>query len=63
MKRIEDGETRMKEIDETLSAPGFYANTATQDARELEQERAHLEKDVENWTAEWERTEAAISAE
>ena len=63
LTRIEDGETRMKEIDETLSAPGFYANTAAQDARELEQERAHLEKDVEDWTAEWERTEAAISAE
>jgi hypothetical protein len=51
----------MTEIDETLSAPGFYANTPAQDARELEQERAHLEKDVVDWTAAWEQAEEAAA--
>ena len=57
LTRIEDAETRMKEIDETLCTPGFYADTPADDVRGLERERAHLERDVAEWTTEWERAE------
>ncbi|HJN27750.1 MAG TPA: ABC-F family ATP-binding cassette domain-containing protein [Candidatus Latescibacteria bacterium] len=61
LTRIEDAETRMKEIDETLCTPGFYADTPADDVRELERERAHLERDVAEWTTEWERAEETAS--
>jgi ABC-type multidrug transport system ATPase subunit len=61
LTRIEDAETRMKEIDETLCTPGFYADTPADDVRDLERERAHLERDVAEWTTEWERAEETAS--
>ena len=61
LTRIEDAETRMKEIDETLCTPGFYADTPADDVRGLERERAHLERDVAEWTTEWERAEETAS--
>ena len=61
LTRIEDAETRMKEIDETLCTPGFYADTPADDVRDFERERAHLERDVAEWTTEWERAEETAS--
>ena len=51
----------MKQIDETLCQPGFYADTPVDEARDLEMERTHLERDVATWTAEWEQAEEAAT--
>ncbi|MBT6148946.1 MAG: ATP-binding cassette domain-containing protein, partial [Gemmatimonadetes bacterium] len=61
LSRIEEAETRMKQIDETLCQPGFYADTPVDEARDLEMERTHLERDVATWTAEWEQAEEAAT--
>jgi hypothetical protein len=57
MARIEAAELRMAEIDEMFCAPNYYEQTPAAEVRELETERAELEREVGEFTAEWERTE------
>ena len=57
MARIEAAELRMAEIDEIFCAPNYYEQTPVAEVRELETERAELEREVGEFTAEWERTE------
>jgi hypothetical protein len=49
----------MRQIDDAFCAPGFYDDTPADEVKELQIERAELEREVENLTAEWERADAA----
>jgi len=60
MARIEAAELRMAEIDEMFCAPNYYEQTPAAEVRELETERAELEREVGEFTAEWERTEEEL---
>ena len=63
MGRIEQAESRAREIDETFCAPSFYQSTPASEIKALEGERAHVAREVEELMAEWEKQEEEVGVE
>ena len=62
MEHIDAAEARVREIDEMFCEPDYYANTAADDVRAMEDERSRLQGEVADLTAQWERTEERMGA-
>jgi ATPase subunit of ABC transporter with duplicated ATPase domains len=54
-------ESRIEAIDRTFSAPEYFDSTAAGDVRQLQDERALLERDLEERMEEWERVETRLA--
>jgi ATPase subunit of ABC transporter with duplicated ATPase domains len=57
---IETAEARIKAIDDLFCAPGFFAETAAQDVRPLEDEQQQLRRRVAELMAAWEAVEEEL---
>ena len=50
----------MDDIDETLAAPGFYENAASEEIAVLGNERSELRKQIERGLDEWATLESEL---
>ncbi|NKB66108.1 MAG: ATP-binding cassette domain-containing protein [Candidatus Latescibacteria bacterium] len=60
LAELETAEARMGEIDALFCRAGFYDGTPAEEVRELEVERAELERSVGELTAAWEQAEEEL---
>ena len=58
--RIASAEQRVDDIDETLAAPGFYENAASEEIAVLGNERSELRKQIERGLDEWATLESEL---
>jgi len=58
--RIASAEQRVDDIDETLAAPGFYENAASEEIAVLGNERSELRKQIEKGLDEWATLESEL---
>ena len=58
--RIASAEQRVDDIDETLAAPGFYENAASEEIAVLGNERSELRKQIEKELDEWATLESEL---
>ncbi|HCK91276.1 MAG TPA: ABC-F family ATPase [Gemmatimonadetes bacterium] len=58
--RIASAEQRVDDIDETLAAPGFYENAASEEIAVLGNERSELRKQLERGLDEWATLESEL---
>jgi ATPase subunit of ABC transporter with duplicated ATPase domains len=61
LARVEEAENRMAEIDAGFCRPNYYEETPAEEVRRLEDERAELQTEVADLTAEWDRVEAELA--
>ena len=58
--RIASAEQRVDDIDETLAAPGFYENAASEEIAVLGNERSELKEQIEKGLDEWATLESEL---
>jgi ATPase subunit of ABC transporter with duplicated ATPase domains len=58
--RIEEAESEIAALDGRFADPAFYESTAREEVRSLEEARARLESDVEEWLEEWQGVEEQL---
>ena len=58
--RIASAEQRVDDIDETLAAPGFYENAASEEIAVLGNERSELKEQIERGLDEWATLESEL---
>ena len=58
--RIASAEQRVDDIDETLAAPGFYENAASEEIAVLGNERSKLKEQIERELDEWSTLESEL---
>ncbi|MCH2666162.1 ABC-F family ATP-binding cassette domain-containing protein, partial [bacterium] len=58
--RIASAEQRVDDIDETLAAPGFYENAASEEVAVLGNERSELKEQIERGLDEWATLESEL---
>ncbi len=61
--RIEAAESRVEEIDRIFCVPGYYERTPPEEVSALEGERAGLQAEVAELTADWERSVEELAAQ
>jgi len=60
VEALDRSESRVREIDETFCAPGFYDATGPEQITALEAERSDLQAAIERDTAAWEEAERGL---
>jgi ATPase subunit of ABC transporter with duplicated ATPase domains len=61
LEKIDQAETRLKEITAAYCVPGFFETTTAQQQATLRAEQGQLEQSVNDLTAEWEALEAELA--
>jgi transposase len=61
LEKIDQAETRLKEITAAYCVPGFFETTTAQQQATLRGEQGQLEQMVNDLTAEWEALEAELA--